>query len=145
MCSYLEWQLNVDPSTLRDFAGPGPYPPAVLPQPVLAPFAHKSNITSTGSIPAFASCTAFPKDAPVIPSPSDRIYPSIIVPMVSNGPSIAKIICCRWHCMGPMLNLRGATDCLGWARCCSKIVLPMVVNAHHLKYCLGDAAYDSSS
>ncbi|KAI0026837.1 hypothetical protein K488DRAFT_91802, partial [Vararia minispora EC-137] len=42
MCSYLEWQLNVDPDVLRefqarvkhDFAGPGPYPPLVLPQDV---------------------------------------------------------------------------------------------------------------
>jgi hypothetical protein len=68
MCSYLEWQLNVDPTTLRDFqarvqldfAGPGPYPPMVLPQPAPAPFSHQStgnNInSSTGSsIPAFAS------------------------------------------------------------------------------------------
>jgi hypothetical protein len=62
MCSYLEWQLNVDPSTLRDFqnrvqrdfAGPGPYPPMVLPQPVPAPFAHQSNTSSTAPTPAFA-------------------------------------------------------------------------------------------
>jgi hypothetical protein len=41
MCSYPERQLNVDLTTLRDFrtrvqhdfAGPGPYPPMVLPQP----------------------------------------------------------------------------------------------------------------
>jgi hypothetical protein len=55
MCSYLEWQLNVDPSTLRDFqscvqqdfAGPGPYPAMVLPQPALAPFAHHISIRKT--------------------------------------------------------------------------------------------------
>ncbi|KAI0282484.1 hypothetical protein BGY98DRAFT_954300 [Russula aff. rugulosa BPL654] len=89
MCSYLEWQLNVDPATLRDFqsrvqldfAGPGPYPPTVLPQPTPAPFSHQStgnNInSSTGSsIPAFASRVPLSKDAPVIPSPSIRTYPS---------------------------------------------------------------------
>jgi hypothetical protein len=88
MCSYLEWQLNVDPTTLRDFqtrvqidfAGPGPYPQMVLPQPAPAPFSHQStgtNITSTGSsIPAFSSRGPLSKDAPVIPSPAIRTYPS---------------------------------------------------------------------
>jgi hypothetical protein len=82
MWSYLEWQLNVDSSTLRDFqnhvghdfAGPGPYPPTVLPQPVLAPFAHQSagNVNSNmgSSMAAFAPHTTLPKDTPVIPSPS---------------------------------------------------------------------------
>jgi len=44
MCSYLEWQLNVDSATLcdfqarvqLDFTGPGPYPAMVLPQPASA-------------------------------------------------------------------------------------------------------------
>jgi hypothetical protein len=89
MCSYLEWQLNVDPTTLRDFqarvqldfAGQGPYPPMVLPQPAPAPFSHQSagnNInSSTGSfILAFASRAPLSKDAPVIPSPAIRTYPS---------------------------------------------------------------------
>jgi hypothetical protein len=39
MCSYLEWQLSVDPTALcdfqarvqLDFTGPAPYPPKVLP------------------------------------------------------------------------------------------------------------------
>jgi hypothetical protein len=39
MCQYLEWELNVDPVTLRefedmickDFVGPGPYPTYILP------------------------------------------------------------------------------------------------------------------
>jgi hypothetical protein len=65
-----------------DFAGPGPYPPTVLPQPTPAPFSHQStgkkNInSSTGSsIPAFASRVPLSKDAPVIPSSSIRTYPS---------------------------------------------------------------------
>jgi hypothetical protein len=54
MCSYLEWQLNVDPTTLRDFqarvqldfAGPGPYLLMVFPQPAPAGFSHQS----TGNI-----------------------------------------------------------------------------------------------
>src|SRR5882762_11152189 len=64
MCSYLEWQLNVDPSTLRDFeaqvrrdfAGPGPYSPIVLPQPSLSPF-HTGASSST-SIPSFGHRTS---------------------------------------------------------------------------------------
>ena len=42
MCSYLEWQLNIEPSALkefeqkvrRDFKGHGPYPTYVLPSPL---------------------------------------------------------------------------------------------------------------
>ncbi|KAF7797748.1 hypothetical protein EIP86_008948 [Pleurotus ostreatoroseus] len=45
MCSYLEWQLNVDPMELHDFEkkvradfkGQGPYPSYDLPSPALAP------------------------------------------------------------------------------------------------------------
>jgi len=84
MCSYLEWQLNVDPSTLRDFqnrvqrdfAGPGPYPPTVLPQPVPAPFTHQSTGNVNSSMPAFAPRVPLPKEAPVIPSPSVPPYHS---------------------------------------------------------------------
>jgi len=84
--SYLEWQLNVDPTTLRDsqahvqhnFAGPGPYPPTVLPQPAPAPFTHQSSMgnisSSTGtSIPAFAPCIPLPKGAHV-PITSEIMY-----------------------------------------------------------------------
>jgi hypothetical protein len=84
MCSYLEWQLNVDPSTLRDFesrvrhdfAGPGPYPTVVLPQTAPAPFAHSANQNPGSSIPSFTTrVVSLPKDAPVIPSPQIT-YPS---------------------------------------------------------------------
>jgi Cyclin, N-terminal domain len=89
MCSYLEWQLNVDPTTLRDFesrvrhdfAGPGPYPAMVLPQSAPAPFAHPSassnvNSSSSCSIPSFTTRVSLPKDAPpVVPSPAIP-YPS---------------------------------------------------------------------
>lgn len=83
MCSYLEWQLNVDPTTLRDFesrvrhdfAGPGPYPTVVLPQTAPAPFTHSTNPIPSTSIPSFTTRVSLPKDAPVIPSPPIT-YPS---------------------------------------------------------------------
>jgi hypothetical protein len=46
MCSYLEWQLNVNPSTLHDFescichTGPGSYLMVVQPHTMPAPFTH---------------------------------------------------------------------------------------------------------
>src|SRR5258708_4113263 len=72
MCSYLEWQLSVDPLMLRDFqarvrhefAGPCPYLTTVLPQPAPAPFAHQrtTNISSSGSsMPAFVPMSPFPR------------------------------------------------------------------------------------
>jgi hypothetical protein len=83
MCSYLEWQLNVDPTTLRDFqarvqldfAGQGPYPPMVLPQPAPAPFSHQStgnNILTQVRVPLFRrSLPAYPcpKMRPLFPVP----------------------------------------------------------------------------
>ncbi|KAI0263784.1 hypothetical protein BC834DRAFT_971147 [Gloeopeniophorella convolvens] len=78
MCSYLEWQLNVDPTTLRDFEarvrrdfqGPGPYPTVVLPPAAPASFAHPTSSTAS-TIPSFTPRVPMPKDsAPVIPSPA---------------------------------------------------------------------------
>src|SRR5882762_10640103 len=75
--SYLELQLNVDPSTVpnfesqvrRDFTGPGPYPPIVLPQPSSSPF-HTSASSST-SIPSFGHRTSLlkPTQPAIVPSP----------------------------------------------------------------------------
>jgi hypothetical protein len=81
MCSYLEWQLNIDPSTLHDFesrvhhdfAGPGPYLTVILPQTTPAPFAHSANPSS--SILSFMARISLPKDTLIIPSPP-IIYPS---------------------------------------------------------------------
>ena len=77
MCTYLDWQLNVDPSTLLnfesqvrcDFAGPGPYPPIVLPQPSLSPF-HTS-ASSSMSIPSFGHRTSHLKltQPVIVPNP----------------------------------------------------------------------------
>ncbi|KAI0057892.1 hypothetical protein BV25DRAFT_1830642 [Artomyces pyxidatus] len=81
MCSYLEWQLNVDPATLRDFeatvrrdfAGAGPYPPISLPQPAPSPFSHPST-ASSASIPSFTHRTST-THVPIIPNPTIT-YPS---------------------------------------------------------------------
>jgi hypothetical protein len=70
MCSYLEWQLNVEPSALKefesmvrkDFKGPGPYPAHyTLPAPSSGPFAHPK--PSTNNIP-----TAIPSFGPGAPA-----------------------------------------------------------------------------
>ena len=72
MCSYLEWQLNVEPNALkefeamvrRDFKGPGPYPAHyTLPAPTSGPFAHPK--PSTNNIPT--AILSFGPGAP--PSP----------------------------------------------------------------------------
>jgi hypothetical protein len=83
MCQYLDWELNVEPSTLKefeamvrkDFAGPGPYPTYVLqtisklaatstnPFPAIAPN------SSTSPIPSFGPRQASPpKSTPPPPS-----------------------------------------------------------------------------
>jgi hypothetical protein len=83
MCSYLEWQLNVEPTALkdfesmirRDFKGPaGPYPTyiAPLPAPPSGPFAHPK--PSTSNIP-----TAIPSFGPGAP-PSPPTTTSSSVP-----------------------------------------------------------------
>jgi Cyclin, N-terminal domain len=89
MCQYLDWELNVEPSTLKefedmvrkDFAGPGPYPTYVLqtisklaatsanPFPAIAPN------TSTSPIPSFGPRQASPpKSTP--PPPSIPTHPA---------------------------------------------------------------------
>ncbi|KAI0696657.1 hypothetical protein C8T65DRAFT_710530 [Cerioporus squamosus] len=62
MCSYLEWQLNIEPSALkefeqkvrRDFKGLGPYPTYVLPSPAPSPMPSTTpyNAQTGGSAPA---------------------------------------------------------------------------------------------
>ncbi|KAH7883209.1 hypothetical protein F5I97DRAFT_1939054 [Phlebopus sp. FC_14] len=79
MCQYLEWELNVDPVTLRDFeemvrkdfAGPGPYPTYILPStkkttppPTTNPFAPMLN----GPSPS-------PSCGQRYPSPPKPVYP----------------------------------------------------------------------
>lgn len=94
MCSYLELQLNIEPKNLkgfedkvcRDFAGPGPYPPIVLPQPAPSPFAHPGASSST-SIPSFgalhvatqtSTCRHRRQPDHVLPIPVNTRYPIIL-------------------------------------------------------------------
>ncbi|KAN0081278.1 hypothetical protein V8E55_008902 [Tylopilus felleus] len=64
MCQYLEWELNVDPVTLKefeemirkDFVGPGPYPTYILPStkkstppPTANPFAAPASVSPSPS------------------------------------------------------------------------------------------------
>ncbi len=67
MCSYLEWQLNIEPNALkefeakvrRDFKGTGPYPTYVLPSPASSPMPSTTPYTAqtadNASTPSFAA------------------------------------------------------------------------------------------
>jgi len=92
MCQYLDWELNVEPSTLKefeemvrkDFAGPGPYPTYVLqtisklaatstnPFPAVAPN------TSTSPIPSFGPRQASPPR--VTPPPPTNLAHAYLTP-----------------------------------------------------------------
>ncbi|KAI0311201.1 hypothetical protein OF83DRAFT_1295511 [Amylostereum chailletii] len=71
MCSYLEWQLNVEPTVLRkfethvrrDFYSVGPYPPLLLPTPASDP--SPSNPMFFGaSMPSSASSASSASSSP---------------------------------------------------------------------------------
>jgi hypothetical protein len=94
MCSYLEWQLDVDPSTLRDFqarvqqdvAGPGPLAltsPASLVSPQTPPDAHGQGFVKV------VSADSSPVETHVIPhghgTASTLLKPA--KPVVSTAPS----------------------------------------------------------
>ena len=81
MCSYLEWQLNVELSALKefesmvrkDFKGPGPYPAHyTLPAPSSGPFAHLK--PSTSNIPT--AIPSFGPGAPPSPPSAASTIPS---------------------------------------------------------------------
>ncbi|KAH9834019.1 cyclin-like protein [Rhodofomes roseus] len=86
MCSYLEWQLNIEPGALkefeakvrRDFKGQGPYPTYVLPTPAPTPVPSTTpyGATSTAT-PSFAArpSTSPPKPTPM-PVDTPPAYPS---------------------------------------------------------------------
>jgi len=77
MCSYLEWQLNVEPKVLadfearvrRDFAGPGPYPSLVISSESTA-----EPVSTTSHIP-FAPPTSSSDTARPYISPSPAASP----------------------------------------------------------------------
>ncbi|TBU52935.1 hypothetical protein BD310DRAFT_187570 [Dichomitus squalens] len=76
MCSYLEWQLNIEPNALkefeakvrRDFKGLGPYPTYVLPSPAPSPMPSKTPYaaqTGPAPTPSFAAHSQQPLPPPV--------------------------------------------------------------------------------
>jgi hypothetical protein len=94
MCQYLDWELSVEPSTLKeledimivrkDFAGPGPSPTYVLqtisklaatsanPFPAIAPNTSTSPNPSFG--PRQASPLKFTPPSPSIPTHPEKAY-----------------------------------------------------------------------
>ena len=98
MCQYLDWELNFDPSTLKefkdmvrkDFAGPGPSPTYVL-QTIskLAttstnPFPATAPNTSTSPIPSFGPHQAsLPKSTPPPPSIPINLAGTYISPLTT--------------------------------------------------------------
>ncbi|KAA1470587.1 hypothetical protein DENSPDRAFT_774750 [Dentipellis sp. KUC8613] len=84
MCSYLEWQLNVDAATLadfeaqvrRDFAGNGPYPPVALGQAAPTSFPHAG---ASAPIPSFGPSTSSRT------SPPRTVHPSILPASATAG------------------------------------------------------------
>jgi hypothetical protein len=88
MCSYLEWQLNVEPSLLqdftarvkRDFKGPGPYPTFCLPSPAPSPMPSTTPYMGpTPNPPSFVTgrppSSSPPKAVPRRPPPTDTGVP----------------------------------------------------------------------
>ncbi|EKM53413.1 uncharacterized protein PHACADRAFT_259782 [Phanerochaete carnosa HHB-10118-sp] len=87
MCSYLEWQLNVEPTALvefqekvkRDFKGPGPYPTYAAPSPAPSPMPSTTPYMGTARTPSFVSgrapSTSPPKPTPRPPPPMDSSVP----------------------------------------------------------------------
>ncbi|KAI0918996.1 hypothetical protein AcV5_002028 [Taiwanofungus camphoratus] len=88
MCSYLEWQLNIEPSALkefeqkvrRDFKGAGPYPTYVLPSPAPSPMPSTTPYTTgTATTPSFASHPSHPTSTSPpkpVPPPVPAAHPS---------------------------------------------------------------------
>ncbi|KZT23498.1 hypothetical protein NEOLEDRAFT_1069288 [Neolentinus lepideus HHB14362 ss-1] len=108
MCSYLEWELNVEPSLLKDFevkvkkdfAGPGPYPTYSVPPPFasqatqtqapdvhappLVPFTHEERRKSPSSE---VSSNPLPPPPVPIPTPYEKTYLPYTPPLTPDTPS----------------------------------------------------------
>lgn len=88
MCSYLEWQLNVEPTALKefeervrkDFKGPGPYPnyvlpsPAPSPMPSTTPYAVGAPTPAPSFVTGRAPSTSPPKPVPRSTAPPENNY-----------------------------------------------------------------------
>jgi hypothetical protein len=81
MCSYLEWELNVDTKTLKmfetmvkkDFAGPGPYPTylmSMFSKCATDQTPSEALNSSTSPIPSFGHYNGLPMQPPSTPLPS---------------------------------------------------------------------------
>ncbi|EGO00719.1 hypothetical protein SERLA73DRAFT_178625 [Serpula lacrymans var. lacrymans S7.3] len=99
MCQYLDWELNVDPVTLKefeemvrkDFAGPGPYPTYILPPSSKTSPPSTSNPfppanTSTSPIPSFGHRYPSPPKPPY-PPPSTNTSSTYSPPATPDTPS----------------------------------------------------------
>ena len=83
MCSYLEWQLNVESSALKEFEqkvtrgfkGPGPYPSYLMPSPAPSPMSSTTPYAADAPIPAPSFVTGrAPSTSPPKPAPPERSY-----------------------------------------------------------------------
>ena len=101
MCSYFKWQPNVNSSVSHDFesqvrhsfAGPGLYPPIILPQ--LSPALFHPSASFSTSIPSFGHCTSPPKptQSAIISNPI-VCYPTLPTPdtpLCSNSASTSPV------------------------------------------------------
>ncbi|GJE91416.1 hypothetical protein PsYK624_075660 [Phanerochaete sordida] len=97
MCSYLEWQLNVEPTTLaefeksvrRDFKGPGPYPTYAIPSPAPSPMPSTTPYTTAAPPPPPTFVTGrAPSTSPpkAVPRPTPRVEGS--VPPAPQAPNL---------------------------------------------------------
>ncbi|EJF57552.1 hypothetical protein DICSQDRAFT_173891 [Dichomitus squalens LYAD-421 SS1] len=86
MCSYLEWQLNIEPNALkefeakvrRDFKGLGPFPTYVLPSPAPSPMPSTTPYnaqTGPAPTPSFAAHSQQPPST----SPQEPLPPPVPV------------------------------------------------------------------
>ncbi|KAI0317126.1 hypothetical protein OF83DRAFT_1172242 [Amylostereum chailletii] len=94
MCSYLEWQLNVDPTVLRefetrvrrDFSSVGPYPPLLLPTPASDPSPSNPTFFGSSMPSSAASASSSPSAASTSSAPATIPYPTIPPPAVYTLP-----------------------------------------------------------
>lgn len=98
MCSYLEWQLNVEPKMLsefeakvkRDFKGTVPYPNYALPSPAPSPIPSTTpytttRTTTTNNAPSFVTGRA-PSTSPPKPMPRPPVAHSTVPSAPGHAP-----------------------------------------------------------
>jgi hypothetical protein len=97
MCSYLEWELNVDPKSLQEFEhlvrkefyGPGPYTAIPLPTPSKPAYSHGASVTSGI---AFLPTKPAQHEQPISTSPPKPMaYPEHIYRQEPPSPSTPEM------------------------------------------------------